>query len=55
MIGALSRPLSLREREGPAAKRWEGEGLNCWPRKPSPYPLPQGGGRLILTRLSLAS
>ncbi len=27
--------LSQREREGPAAKRWEGEGLHLMP----PYPL----------------
>jgi hypothetical protein len=28
MRGVSEAPLPLREREGPAAKRWEGEGIS---------------------------
>jgi hypothetical protein len=57
MVERRPCPLSLREREGPAATRWEGEGLRGQHRKPSPYPLPQGGGlhNTRLSRLSSAS
>jgi len=45
-------PLSLREREGPNAKRWEGEGqtsdnfpLTFPLLRSGPLPLPQGEGQ----------
>jgi hypothetical protein len=48
----LSKSLSQRERAGPAAQRWEGEGLRSLPlcrravgrRTPSPQPSPHGRG-----------
>ena len=50
--GPLSRSLSQRERAGPAAQRWEAEGLSGLPpyrravgrRTPSPQPSPHGRG-----------
>ncbi|HEV2569996.1 isoleucine--tRNA ligase [Sphingomonas sp.] len=47
----MDMPLSQREREGPAAKRWEGEGdeaLSSSPRSPAASrPLPMGEGETL--------
>jgi len=41
----MNESLFHREREGPAAKRWEGEGLRPHPLKPlTPTPLLKGEG-----------
>ena len=40
-------PSRKREREGPAAELWKGEGVPCEKNKPSPQPSPargRGGG-----------
>jgi hypothetical protein len=36
MMGSQTETLSQREREGPAAKRWEGEGLRPHRRAGTP-------------------
>ena len=45
-MGPIFNHLSQGEREGPAAKRWEGEGVN--PRRLSPSPSHAAHGPLPL-------
>ena len=40
MVADLMTPLPLGEREGPAAKRWEGEGTLLTSRLPKKLPSP---------------
>ncbi|GAO40357.1 isoleucine--tRNA ligase [Sphingomonas changbaiensis NBRC 104936] len=57
----MDKPLSQREREGPAAQRWEGEGdqtLSPSPRSPEasrPLPMGEGSNAPTLRELALDS
>jgi isoleucyl-tRNA synthetase len=49
----MDRPLSLREREGPAAQQWEGEGDASSSGHPHPSPLPEGEGAKTLRETAM--